>query len=103
MLRKKFTDLGGYLLNDRILDGWREGRDLGFFFSKFAKGAAVLIVEIPVPAFGLTLRGHENVSFGSESSIVGFHEEMLFPRRPGGELGPGNEELRAGVRVDGDA
>ena len=102
-MRKKFTDLGGYLLNDPILDGWREGRDLGFFFSKFAEGAAVLIVEVPVATFGLTLGGHENISFSSESSVVRFHEEMLFSRCPCGELSPRNKELGARVRMDGDA
>ena len=103
VLREKFTDVGGNFLNNRILDGWRERRNLGFFLSKFAEGAAVLIVEVPVATFGLTLGGHENISFSSESSVVRFHEEMLFSRCPCGELSPRNKELGARVRMDGDA
>ena len=38
---------------------WK-GRDLGFLFGEFAEGAPVLIVKVPVAAFRLTCRSHQD-------------------------------------------
>jgi len=99
VIGEKLGHLGGHFADDGIFVGRGERGDLGFFFGKLPERAAILVVEIPIPALRLTIGGHEDVSFGAESAVVGLHEEVLFPLGPGGEVGPRDEKLRTAVSL----
>ena len=102
-MRKKFTYLGCYLLNDRVLYGGGQGRDFWFFLCEFAEGAAVLVVEIPVAALGFALGIEEDVSFGAESAVVGFHEKVLLSLGPRLKLLSRHEKLGTRMALDGNS
>ena len=67
------------------------------------EGAAVLVVEIPVAALGFTLGIKEDVSFGSEPAVVGFHKEVLLSLGPRLKLLSRNEKLGAWMALDGNS
>ena len=93
MMGKKLTYLGCYLPNNQVLHRRGQGRDFWFFFCEFAEGAAVLVVEIPVAALGFALGIEEDISFGSESAVVGFHQEVLLSLGPRLKLFPRHKKL----------
>ena len=103
MMGKKFTYLGCYLLNDRVLHGRGQGRNFWFFLCEFAEGAAVLVVEIPITALGFALGIEEDVSFGSESAVVGFHKEVLLSLGPRLKLFSRHEKLGTWMALDGNS
>ena len=93
MVGEEFGHLGGHLADHRIFFGGRERGNFGFFFRELAECPAILIVEVPVPALRLALGGHEDISFGAKTAVVGFHEQVFLSLGPGGEVGPRDDKL----------
>jgi len=103
MMGKKFTYLGCYLLNDRVLHGRGQRRNFWFFLCELAEGAAVLVVEIPITALGFALGIEEDVSFGSEPAVVGLHQEVLLSLGPRLKLFPRHKKLGTRMALDGNS
>ena len=103
MVGKELGHLFGDLGNEGIFAwGW-QGRNRRFFFCEFAKGSPILIVEVPITAFRLPFRIKEDLSFGAESAVVGFHKEVLLSLGPRLKLLSRNEKLGTGMALDGNS
>ena len=100
MIGKGLSHFLGDFGNNRISDRAREWRNRGLFLGEFAEGFSVLVVEVPVPAFGLAIPGHEDVVFRPESAVMGLHEKVFLAGSPSRKLLFRHKKLRAAVGVN---
>ena len=86
MIGESLGNLLGHCDSHRVLGDLRKGWDLWVLFGKLAGRTAVLVVEVPITSFRFSGRGHEDIMFSPQATIVRLHQEVFFALGPSRKL-----------------